>query len=176
MIDPLPLLAARLGVALLFLAAATHKLARSARFREALDAYRVFGPTTGALAFAVPLLEFGLGAAVLAPQRAVFAPAIAGAAVLLLAYAGLIMATISAGRRHIDCGCLSFGARRRELNKAQVVRNIVLATIALGALLPSSERPLGWLDAVQLVAALGGAILLYGAFEVANALPRRSPS
>lgn len=174
MIDVLLPLGSRLAIGALFLAAASHKLSRHARFRQALQGYRIFGPAAGVLAFVTPMAEFVVGAAAFAPLPALFAPAMIGAALLLLAYAALIMTAIGSGRRHLDCGCLGFGARRPELSKAMGIRNLMLAAVALAGLLPASARPLGWPDAVHLAAALIAATLLYVAIELATALPTRS--
>ncbi|HKR87128.1 MAG TPA: MauE/DoxX family redox-associated membrane protein [Phenylobacterium sp.] len=174
MIDVLVPLAARLSTGALFLAAAAHKASQPSRFRRTLVGYRVFGPAAGGLAIVTPCVEFAVGAAALAPSRALFAPALACAALLLVAYAGLLWTSIRAGRRSIDCGCLSFGARGRELTPAMAVRNLAFAGVALAGLLATVERPLGWLDALQLAPALVSAALLYGAIELASALPSRS--
>jgi hypothetical protein len=119
----------------------------------------------GALAV-VSALAVGteLGVAVtLAWPSAGSVPAV-GAALLLVIYASAVAVNLLRGRDHIDCGCVG-AAGRRPIAWVLVARNGVLSGVALVAALPAAPRPLVWIDAVTLVAAVGALALLYAAAD-----------
>ena len=66
------------------------------------------------------------------------------------------------GRRFIDCGCAG-AAGHQPLSGWLVARNLLLAVLALAAMLPVQARPLVWVDAITVAAAVGAAALLYAA-------------
>jgi hypothetical protein len=69
------------------------------------------------------------------------------------------------GRRYIDCGC-ALGTRQ-PLSVWLVWRNLGLAAAAaLVGLLPSVSRPLFWIDAVSIPAAIIVLAALYAATNV----------
>jgi hypothetical protein len=140
--DPVLDLVLRAGLALLFLAAARHKLRDPRAFVATVRAYRLGPPWTAPFSagvvvtaeLAVPLL---LGVARTAGLLA--------AAALLLAYAGAIGINLARGRRDLDCGC--FGpAVRRPIGGGLVARNLALAAVALAGLAPLSARAWSWVD------------------------------
>jgi hypothetical protein len=144
--------------ALLFAAAAVHKLRAPAQFAEVLAAYRLLPPGASRLAIAIPLLEGLLAAALLV--RAARAPAAAAGAALLLVYAAAIAVNLRRGRLDLACGC-GGPDERRPIAPWMVVRNVLLA-LALAALVrPWLARPWSAADAVTVVGGIAVAALIY---------------
>jgi len=169
-LDPALRAALRCALALLWLAAARHKLRDPARFRDALAGYRLIpAPLVRASAAGVAALELALGLALLAPGTGP-APALAAAALLAL-YALAIAANLARGRRAIDCGC---GARPQPLGEGLVMRNAVLVGIALAAALPATGRALSWIDAPTIAGGAAALAALYAAADAALANGLRS--
>jgi len=156
--DPVVDVVVRSALTLLFAAAAVHKLRDRARFRATLAAYRL-GPErlAGFASGAVVVAELAVAAGLVSSRART--PALAGAGLLLLAYAAAIAVNLWRGRRDIDCGCLG-AAGRETLTWWLVGRNLVLVGVALTARVAVEPRPLVWVDAVTTggivaVAALG---------------------
>ena len=161
--DPAIDLTLRCGLALLFLVAASHKLRDPVYFRATLIDYRIVpGGTAGLVALLVTGAELAIAPALLVP--ALRPAGLAGAASLLALYGLAIAVNLARGRRHIDCGCAG-PALRRPISGALVVRNAVLAAGALLALRPVAARPLVWVDALTVGAALLSASALYAAVD-----------
>lgn len=165
-LDPALSLALRGGLALLFGAAAWHKLRDFAAFRAALGEYQLVPER------AVSAAAFGLIAVELASASALVLAARAGfAAVSLLAlYTVAIGVNLARGRREIDCGC--FGpAARQPLSLALVARNLALIALGLVCALPVGSRGLVLLDGFTIAAAIALGALLHGAVNglLANA-------
>jgi hypothetical protein len=159
MLDPALVLLIIAAALLLFGSAAWHKLRAPLEFAGALEAYRVL-PTmaVGLVRWLVPLAELAVAVGVLwAGTRP--AAAVLGAG-LLIAYAAGIGINLRRGRRHIDCGCAAFGARR-AIAPWMVWRNGLLAATLLLLLLPATARSLEWTDFCTVVAALLTVSLLY---------------
>ncbi len=181
MIDPLLAIAARGLLALLLLAAGMAKLKDGARFDAAaigyLPALAAWPHLRRTARFGLAAGELGLGAGLLAaavpgmgpPWSAAFGLA---AATLLLFYGGLIAAALIAGRRGFDCGCGGFAGRRQEIGWPLVLRNLLLAAIAVVGALPAAARPLGVFDLASALGAVAASAFLYAAAETALALPR----
>jgi len=157
-LDPALVFTLRACLALLFAAAARHKLRDRAGFRATLRDYRILpaawvGPAAGTLAG----LELALALGLLVPATAFVAGAAAVA--VLVVYTAAIGWNLARGRRHVACGC--FGpAAEQPLHGGLLLRNGVLVAMALAALLPSSARPLGALDAFTVLAATATLALL----------------
>lgn len=169
-LDPVLSLVVKAGMSLLFAFAVWHKLRDWPRIGSVIAGYRLFPPAAGVpAAFLVVALELGAAAG------ALFSPAaLCLSAGLLLIYAGAIAVNILRGNDQIDCGCIGFAAARPRLRWAMVIRNGVLASLALlAAFQPVLDRPLVWVDYLSLVAVLAGASLLYAALETAISLPSR---
>jgi hypothetical protein len=162
-IDPALQLAARGAVALLFAAAAAHKLRDVGAFRSAVEAYELM-PRLWVVPVSALLIgaEVGIAAGCLLPR--VGPVAAAAAAALLSVYAGAIAVNLQRGRRDIDCGCAG-PSRRQPLSAWLVGRNALLVAVALAAALPTTGRPLTWLDGATVAAALAALSLLYSAAE-----------
>jgi hypothetical protein len=156
--DPAASWILRLGLALLFIAAAAHKLRDLRGFTETLRDHRIL-PDALAPAVSALLASVELTAAV-----AIVVPASATAGglcmiALLATYSGAIGLNLARGRRHIDCGCMG-PAHRQPLTGWLLVRNGLLATTAAMAAWPVSVRPLGWIDGLSIVGAVCVLVLL----------------
>ena len=170
MVDPVIPLVIALSLALLWFVAAAQKLNRFAVFVTVLTDYRLVPQwATRVCAVAVIGLELELGICLLIPVLRSFA--MAGSALLLTLYAVAIAVNLFRGRRFIDCGCMG-PVGQQSLSGALVARNLSLAFLALAALLPAQGRPLVWLDAIAVTAAVCAAALLYAAI---NRLIARGP-
>jgi|HubBroStandDraft_1064217.scaffolds.fasta_scaffold00944_12 hypothetical protein len=144
--------------ALLFLAAAVHKLADLTRFAEVFRAYGIAPRALGPLALLVPVLELAVAAGLL--LRAARSGAAATGAVLLVGYALAIGVNLARGRRDLSCGC--GGANdRRPIAAWMVGRNLTLALLLAALLAPWSARALGAADALTVGAGTTVAALLY---------------
>ena len=169
-LDPALQVVLRCALALLWLVSAHHKLRDPARFRVALAGYRLIpAPAVPVFAAGIAALELGLGLALLLPAVGP-APALATAALLAL-YALAITANLVRGRRAIDCGC---GAHPQPLGEGLVVRNAVLALIALAAALPMTGRALTGIDAASIGGGAAALAALYAAADAALANGVRS--
>jgi hypothetical protein len=161
--DPVVDATLRAALALLFGAAAMHKLRDLRRFRATLADYQLVP-----LRF-VPLVALGLAgieaiaAATLVATPARRATALAAAA-LLLVYGAAIGINLVRGRRHIDCGCAG-PAASRPLSGWLVARNVLLAALALAGTAPLQPRPLLWIDGFTVVAASVVLAALYASFD-----------
>jgi hypothetical protein len=152
-----------LGLSLLFLGAALHKLRDAAGFRAALAGYelvprRLLAPAALALALA----EAAAGAGLLLPSLRSLALGLA--LILLAAYTAAIGANLLRGRREIDCGCAG-PAARQPLSEGLVLRNLALALAAGAGLLPVAERPLQWLDVGTIALGAAACTALYRACD-----------
>lgn len=145
--------------ALLFGAAAAHKLRDLRRFDEIFTAYGLIPlPARWRLSRVVPLLEAAVAAGLLfEPSRT--AAACVGIA-LLLAYAGAIAVNLLRGRRDLACGC-GGPDDRRPIAAWMVGRNILIALLSAAVMLPWSPRPLVLTDAVTIGFGTATCALMY---------------
>lgn len=160
--DPLLPKTIAIGLAVLFIGSAWHKLSSPRRFEAVLRDYRMIpGLLSRPVSLLVPGLELTLGLCWLSA----FMPritALASAALLAL-YALAIGINLVRGRTYIDCGC-GFGTvsgKEQPLSTGFVVRNILLAGLAGLTLVPVAQRNLGGMDHVVIFAGLLTACLLY---------------
>lgn len=153
----------RAGLALLFAAAAVHKLRDRTGFAAALAEYRVLpARLLHPAVWLVPALEAALALALAAPGPV--GPV--SAAGLLALYGGAIALNLARGRRWLDCGCLG-PSLRQPISGALVARNALLAAAALACLLPAAARALVWLDFATIAAATAClALVWHGAHRV----------
>ncbi len=168
MLDPVASLLVRGALALLFAAAAWHKLRSPRRFAAILAAYRLLPHwLVAAAAVLVPFLEVVVAAGLpFEPTRR--AAALAGI-VLLLGYAAAIGINLARGRRDLSCGCGRDD--RTPIAPWMLGRNALLAAIlALGAL-PHAARPLQGTDAATLALGLAAFALIYLCAEQLAAHP-----
>ena len=163
--DPVLVLATSIGLASLFFAAALHKLQQRSEFRAALEGYGVLSPAmVGPALRLIPLAEAATALGLLLPQTRSLA-ALSGAA-LLLAYAAAMTLVVVQGRRTLDCGC-SLGGASQPVSAALIVRNAILALLALNAARATESRELFLYDwALVVLMALVGIVL----YAIVNAL------
>ena len=167
------LLAAQLAafLALILLASGFHKLIRRARSQAVV---REFARVPRALApfavLAVATAELLAGLMLLMPAYRTAGGILA--ALIWVAYLGLILRAIAQGRRDVDCGC-TFGIAHRPLGAFQVTRNVLLvvmaALVSASALMgmgPLADGPV----TASLILAASALAALYGALEQAMAL------
>ena len=165
MLDPLIVKVISIGLGLMFLLAAFHKLSEGAQFRITLLEYQLLPETMVApISRVIPGIEILLGGAWLLGYYLQGVTAIASAT-LLGVYATAIGINIHRGRVHFDCGCGFAGKTDNEqyLSGGLVVRNVILIAAALITLLPTAVRQLGFGDFLTLIAALLATALLFGA-------------
>lgn len=163
--DPICQWAVSLGLAWLLGGAALHKLRRPRVFATVLQGYALL-PRWAALPSGLLLGVLELLAALGLLVDALRPLAATLAALLLLLYAVVLALSLHRGVALADCGCHA-GSRRQALSGALVVRNLLLAGLALSLWLAPLERSLGWLDAlVCVLALLSGAVF----YQLANTL------
>lgn len=162
MLDPVPMIVIRAALALLLGISVAQKLRAPEVFRHAVAGYRLLpaslvGPVAGLLIVLELVLALGcaLGA------RGAFV----GVTALLVSYSAAIGINLARGRRDIDCGC-GGPYEERPLSHWLILRNGVLASIALIGTLPVEPRELSWMDGVTILATLLASATLYAAFEV----------
>jgi hypothetical protein len=162
MIDPLVSLAVSLAFAVLLAAAAWHKLARFDRFVAALGDYRLL-PEALCRPVAGTIAAFEAALAVGWLTRAWPVAAGSATAALLVAYATAMAVNLLRGRVHIGCGCGLGGSSRGELPLSWwlVVRNVVLALVALVAALPGTGRALVLYDGLTVALVILACVVLY---------------
>ena len=165
MLDPLIAKAISVGMGVMFLVAAYHKLAEGPSFRVTLLEYQLLPEVlVSPMSRLLPLLELLLGASWLLAfyQQSITA---IGSAILLGMYAFAIGINLMRGRHYIDCGC-GFGGKsdsEQFLSGGLVMRNLILVALALLTLLPAIDRTLGFGDYATLAATLFATTLLFGA-------------
>jgi len=172
-VDPVVSWIAALAVALLFAAAALHKLRDWSRFSGIVGDYRLLPPalvTPGASL--IVLLEVATVALLLAPALRPVGGLLAGT--LLVVYALGIAINLRRGRTTLDCGCVSAGHRRR-IHRSMVVRNLLLAASMLLVVVPSTARGVTPLDVLTVAGVTIVVVLLYLTTDTLAAVtPQRS--
>jgi hypothetical protein len=171
-LDPVLALLLRLGLASLFFAAALHKARDLHGFADTISDYQIFAARFSAWgARGLAALELVCGLCLLLPSIDPLGSLIALG--LFALYSGAIGINLLRGRRQIDCGCMGFGSRQ-TLSGWLLVRNALLALLALMALAPASARPLGWIDFITLAFGLGLTALVWLASHQLAAASRAS--
>lgn len=159
------------ALAALFAASTAHKLAALAEWPGVVRNYRLLPEAAAVPAAGALLIAEALTAAALVWPAARRFGACAAAA-LFVVFAAAVAINVRRGRISIDCGC--FGSRLRErLSIGMVARNLVLALLALGLLLPERTRALGALD---IAAALGVVATLSFLYPVLAVVSRPPPA
>jgi methylamine utilization protein MauE len=159
------ILAAQFAAFLAFLlaASAAHKWSR---WKHTLGVVSDFAgvprPAASAVALTVGLAEWLTAALLFSPPYRVLGALLAAS--ILTVYLTLIARALIAGRRDVDCGC-SFGPARHSLGTFEVVRNSVLASLAL-FVAASAVRGGPAITASQVLGA-GALLALYGALDQA---------
>jgi Methylamine utilisation protein MauE len=144
-----------------FGAAAVSKLRALDAFVGVVHNYRLVPePLERPIAYALPGVELAIAIGVLVPTtRATGALA---AAALLALFAGAMAINLMRGRRDIDCGCFAT-VLRQHLSWPLVLRNLLLAGLALLIVPGFTARGLGWLDLVTVGCASAALVFVYAA-------------
>jgi len=172
-VDPVVSWIAALAVALLFAAAALHKLRDWSRFSGIVGDYRLL-PSALVIpgAALIVLLEVATVALLLAPALRPVGGLLAGT--LLVVYALGIAINLQRGRTTLDCGCVS-AAHRRRIDRSMVVRNLLLAASMLLVVVPSTARGVTPLDLLTIAGVTTVVVLLYLTTDTLAAVaPQRS--
>jgi Methylamine utilisation protein MauE len=152
-----------IGIALLFLMAAIHKLRNLALFTEVFAAYRVL-PERWArrCAWLIPAIELAI--AITLPVSLCRRWAVVAAMGLLIAYASGVAVNLARGKRDLDCGCGAAGSRR-SIAAWMVWRNLFLVLILAIAAVPWSSRPFSGSDALTVLGGVAVLAALYAAID-----------
>jgi len=144
-LDPLLVVTAAGFIALLLARAAYHKVSDFVAFTGTLSDYRMLPEQ---LLSPATILLIGVEVAIAAGLLWSGTRPLAGmaAALLFLFYAAMMAVPLSQGRTEISCGC---GGPTDHLSPALLVRNGLLAVIAIVAAAPVAARELTWLDMVS---------------------------
>ena len=146
--DPIVAHVLRACFALLFAAAALHKLRDLSAFRDTVARYELLPSRLARPAAAlVVAAELTVAATItLVPWTSLVAAA------MLALYALAIAINLARGRSDLDCGCMGPAAHTPISNRL-VVRNTVLVALALALSTPVAPRALVWVDALTVLAA-----------------------
>lgn len=142
------------SLAMLWSAAAWHKLQDRAGFTSALLAYELLSPPICRRAgLLLPLLETLIAVCLVVPGSR--APAALLSAILLVTYGAAMAVNLVRGKANIDCGCA--GSEGQVISWWLVLRNVILCCASL-ALLPGTDQ--GTLSVSEfLVATLASAVI-----------------
>lgn len=162
-IDPAISTAFSVSLAAFFAASAAHKARSYSEFAGVVRNYRIgaeaLAPLVSPIIVAAEMLiAIGLLIPELRSEAAI------GGAGLFLLYGAAIAVNLARGRTDIDCGC-SFGGSVERLTPILIVRNFVLASLALAASAAAATRELGMLDYAAILLFALTAAALYAAFE-----------
>jgi len=160
-IDPAISWTLALSVAVLFAAAASHKLRDWKQFRDVVRNYKLLPDAVVPLS-AIALIALECGAAILVLFVATRAIGATLSACILATYAVAMAVNLRRGRVNLDCGCLGIG-RRQPVRWWMVRRNLAIAALALIAVLPMASRELTALDGVTIICATLSLAFLYTA-------------
>lgn len=167
--DPVFTTVLSLSFALLWFIACWQKLTAFESFAATLADYRIVPAVlVYSCSVLVTAVEFLIAVGLTVPSTR--AAALVGTAALVLVYALAIGVNLLRGRRHIDCGCMG-PALRQSLSGWLIVRNLVLAAVALSAI-AASARAFVWLDMVTIA---GGVVVLAFAYSAINRLIANAP-
>lgn len=163
LIDPAISMALSVSLAALFAASAAHKARDYSEFAGVVRDYRVAPDALAPLVSRIVIAsEAMIAIGLLVPaSRAVAAFFGAG---LFLVYGVAIAVNLARGRTEIDCGC-SFGGTSERLTPVLIVRNLILAGLALASAAPAGARDLLWFDYASILLVAAASAALYVAFE-----------
>lgn len=170
LIDPAISWTLALSVAVLFGAAASHKLRDWKQFRDVVRNYKLL-PDALVPGSAIALIALECGAAILILFVATRPIGAILSTCVLAVYAVAIAINLRRGRVNLDCGCLGIG-RRQPVRWWMVRRNLAIAALALIAVLPMASRELTALDGVTIIGATLSLAFLYTAQSLLGAAPR----
>ncbi len=166
---------ATLFVSFLFVVAGWQKV-RAPRYYAAVIGEYQLPLVVGnkAVAITIGLAELCTGILLLIPVSRELAAWFA--ALLLLIYALAIGINLLRGRMNIDCGCSGPAANKQKLSAWLLVRNGLLAVVAIAAGITPLSRELIWFDLAVIVLAVSLAFLVYAGTEqlIANSTRLRN--
>jgi hypothetical protein len=171
-VDPVLVWVLRVALALLFAAAASHKLRAPREFEATVAAYALL-PSAAVRPFArvLALAEVGVAAGLLLPGPGLVpVAAVSAGAALLCVYSVAIAVNLARGRTDIDCGCLG-PAGEQPLSAWLLARNAVLVGACLLLAAPRGARELVWVDGLSILAGAAGIALCWIAAHQLAALP-----
>jgi len=172
MIDPILQLTASLTLALVFGIAGIGKLMAWAELEGVIRNYRIApGVLAPLISLTLPPVEILVAIAVLVPATRALGGL--GALVLLGVFAMAMGVNLVRGRTDIDCGCFR-STLRQNLSWWLVVRNAILAILALGCTIAPAERDLGWADSFVIV--MASLVLLLSYLSISYVTLRRPPT
>ena len=150
-------------VALILLIGAIDKLRDRELFEAVVDHYRIL-PTGIVNRFArtLPLAEIAAAALLLWPAARLLGATLSIG--LLALFSGAIVVNLLRGRRDVDCGC-GGASGRQPLSWWLVLRNAVLAFMALAGASDGVMRDMAWLDGFTTIAATLALLALYAFFN-----------
>jgi hypothetical protein len=158
-LDPAIGLLISAAVALLFAAAAAHKLRDLKAFDEIFSAYELVPAKPGGrISWLVPVLEMTVAAGLLIEVSRPYAGVLG--IILLSAYAAAIALNLRRGRRDLACGC-GGPDERRTIAAWMVWRNLFTALAAASVFLPWAHRALSLTDAFTVAFGVPTIALIY---------------
>lgn len=126
------------GVALflswLFAQAALHKFRAPEGYRQLIAVYLETDTVSRATVWLIACVELALALMLLLPVSR--HAGLAGSALMLLGYSGLMALQLLRGRKNIQCGCAG-PASTTTITPALVARNIICVLLALWAMVPA---------------------------------------
>lgn len=162
-IDPILSIGSALSLTMILVTAAVHKWQAPALFARQVADYELLPQgLVRPVALLLPVLECLIALGLLAGATRRGAAVLA--ALLVAGYAAGIGINLLRGRNNIDCGCSGPGAPQ-PLHPSLLLRNLLLAGLALLAVVPVAERPLGLFDGFVTVGAIATVWLLYIALD-----------
>lgn len=172
-VDPVLAAIVSSSLALLFAAAARHKLTDWTAFRIVVHDYEIV-PRSAVTAFAAAVVaaELALAVGFLSPAAAPW-PAV-GAAMLLTTYSAAIAINLARGRRTLECGCAP-SAYRQPLSGKLLARNAALLSACAVACLPVSPRVWSWMDTLTTAGAVVVVAASWMAARALTGIPRVAP-
>lgn len=170
--DPLFVLTVRASIALLFASALVHKIQSFEEFEGSFSNYlqgmgirrRRWVRQAAGLVILIEGLTVIL---CLWPTWNHFAGLLS--ALVLLSYAAAMGVNLARGHALPDCGC-SWGKMPQQVGMPLVVRNLILAGVALSMTVPTTGRSIGALDMLSALFALIVAATAYAAINQLMAL------
>jgi uncharacterized membrane protein len=151
-------------IAWLFALAACHKFAALDYYRQLVARYVGMAGVRVAWVWLLGVLEISIALSILLSlQRSV---GLAGAAVVLLAYAALMAGQLLRGTADFPCGCAGPNSAL-GVSWVLVVRNAVCAALALLAMHPAGGFVPGWVGTTLSLLLTAFAVLVYQAIDYA---------
>jgi uncharacterized membrane protein YphA (DoxX/SURF4 family)/peroxiredoxin len=135
----IPLLCARVGLALVFAFAGAAKLVGLERTRATLAAFGVPRGLVAPAAIALPIAELAVAAALIVPASARVGAVVA--VVLLAAFSGAVARLLARGERP-DCACFG-GLGSTPVGTGTLTRNLVLAGVSAFVVIGGPGREVG---------------------------------